>query len=300
VPAAMTLLLALYLVTQGAAPLRKSDLVRLLSGSAMSSVELAQFVGRNCLTFEPTERDRTDFRRLGADRALLEAVDRCARRPTVIAVVARPQPVRVSPGRSGFVAGGGQRGPAGAQLPRALVFDARDSLGMPIAGVPIVFTGINARIAPDTAITNASGEVRVGVALGPHAGSASVLAAAGDVEKQVAFSVAPGSTAQLVIQCAEKSVTGHFAVRPDTVILLRVTAQDGFANATPLLELRGAVADARIFRVLRVTQDSLAGTLALKPDEPGTTSLAVIANGMRQYVTVTVPPRGAPGKVGCP
>src|SRR5260370_25541820 len=91
----MTLLLALYLVTQGAAPLRKSDLVRLLSGSAMSSAELAQFVGRNCLTFEPTERDRTDFRRLGADRALLDAVDHCARRTTLIPVVAPPHPVRV-------------------------------------------------------------------------------------------------------------------------------------------------------------------------------------------------------------
>src|SRR2546427_12913072 len=86
----MNLLLALLLVTQGAAPLRKSDLVRLLSASAMSSVELAQFVGRNCLTFEPTERDRTDFRRLGADRALLDAVDRCARRTTITPVVAPP------------------------------------------------------------------------------------------------------------------------------------------------------------------------------------------------------------------
>ena len=57
----MNLLLALFLATQGAAPLRKSDLVRLLSASAMSSEELAQFVGRNCLTFEPTERDRTDW-----------------------------------------------------------------------------------------------------------------------------------------------------------------------------------------------------------------------------------------------
>src|SRR6266446_2639708 len=94
----MNLLLALFLVTQGAAPLRKSDLVRLLSASAMSSVELAQFVGRNCLTFEPTERDRTDFQRLGADRALLDAVDRCARRTTVIPAVARPQPVRVPVG----------------------------------------------------------------------------------------------------------------------------------------------------------------------------------------------------------
>src|SRR5260370_1793180 len=149
----MTLLLALYLVTQGAAPLRKSDLVRLRSGSAMSSVELAQFVGRNCLTFEPTERDRTDFRRLGADRALLDAVDHCARRTTLIPVVARPQPVRVpvaarptvSPVRSAFATGGGQRGPAGSRLPRALVFDGRGSLGVAVAGVPLVFVGINSR-----------------------------------------------------------------------------------------------------------------------------------------------------------
>src|SRR5438445_10698833 len=93
----MNLLLALLLVTQGAAPLRKSDLVRLLSASAMSSVELAQFVRRNCLTFEPTERDRTDFQRLGADRALLDAVDRCARRTTVTPVVAPPRPPRPPP-----------------------------------------------------------------------------------------------------------------------------------------------------------------------------------------------------------
>ena len=44
----------------------------------------------------------------------------------------------------------------------------------------------------------------------------------------------------------------------------------------------------------------ISGTVALKPDQPGTTSLAVIANGMRQYLTVTVPPRAAPGKVDCP
>src|SRR2546430_15178935 len=119
----MNLLLALLLVTQGAAPLRKSDLVRLLSASAMSSVELARFVGRNCLTFEPTERDRTDFRRLGADRALLDAVVRCARRATIPPVVGppRPQPVPArragSPARSAFATGGGLRGPAVSRVP---------------------------------------------------------------------------------------------------------------------------------------------------------------------------------------
>jgi len=158
--AAVSLLLAFLLPIQGTAPLRKSDLVRLLSGSAMLPGELAQLVRRNCLTFLPTDRDRSDFERLGADRYLLGAVSDCARRTTV------------------------------------------------------------QRTAP---------------------------------------------------------------------------------SAPPVAAVRAAaVADARIVRVVRVAQDSISGTVALKPDQPGTTSLAVIANGMRQYLTVTVPPRAAPGKVDCP
>ena len=115
----MSLLLVVGLVVQGIAPLRKSDLVRLLSGSVMTQQEIAQLVRRNCLSFDPTERDRRDFRRLGAEAAV-------------------------------------------------------------------------------------------------------------------------------------------------------------------------------------VAQDSVTGTVALKPEQAGTTSLAVIANGLRQYLTVTVPPRAAPGKTDCP
>jgi len=94
-------------------------------------------------------------------------------------------------------------------------------------------------------------------------------------------------------------LSGHFAIRPDSSVAVRVSAQDAFANPTPLLSLRAAVADARIFRVVGVVQDSAAGTVTLKPDQAGTTSLAVIANGMREYLTVTVPPLAAPGKVDC-
>jgi hypothetical protein len=205
----------------------------------------------------------------------------------------------VSAERSGFVSGGGQRGSAGTQLPRALVFEARDSGGAVLSGEAVTFTGINARIQPGAAATDAAGHARVGVTLGERVGSATVIASIGVVEKQVAFNVAAGPAAQLVVMCGTGSVAGHFAIRPDSVIVLRVSAQDGYANPTPLLGLRAAVADARIFRVLGVAQDSAAGTVTLKPDQPGTTSLAVIANGMRQYLTVTVPPRAAPGKVDC-
>src|SRR5207237_3056456 len=56
--------------------------------------------------------------------------------------------IRASAERTGFVAGGGQRGAVGMQLPRALVFEALDSTGAPLSGQAVTFTGINARIRP--------------------------------------------------------------------------------------------------------------------------------------------------------
>ncbi len=321
-PAPLNLILVAWLVAQGVAPLRKSDLVRLLSGSVMSQEEMAQLVRRNCLSFTPTERDRADFRRLGAEAPVLAAVDACARRasrpvvtrprvtapppPPVTPRTPTPQPPRapppahVSPDRSGFVAGGGQSGPAGQRVPRAVVFEARDSAGQPLAGQMVTFTGINARIEPPSLATDLEGRVRVAVTLAERAGSAIVLAVAGDVEKQAAFRVTVGTVSQLVVACGASELSGRVVLRPDTVAELRVTARDAYGNGARLSGLRAAVADARIVRVQRTAEDSIAGTVALRPEQAGTTSLAVIANGLRQYVTVTVPPRAAPGKTDCP
>jgi hypothetical protein len=316
----VSLVLVAWLITQGIAPLRKSDLVRLLSGSVMSQQEIAQLVSRNCLTFAPTDRDRADFRRLGAEAPVIAAVDACARRavaarpvvaprppspspsppPSPPPAVRTPPPPRVSPDRSGFVAGGGQSGPAGQRLPRALVFEARDSGGASLVGQSVAFTGINARIDPESLRTDGEGRARVGVTLGERTGSAIVLAVAGDVEKQAAFRVSVGPVTQLVVACGAAELSGRVVLRPDTIAVLRVSARDGYGNGARLAGLRAAVADARILRVQRIAEDSVSGSVALKPDQAGTTSLAVIANGLRQYVTVTVPPRAAPGKTDCP
>src|SRR5258706_13430334 len=76
------LLLVALITTQQhrTAPLRKSDLVRLLSAAELSAGELAQLVRPNRLTFDATSRDRNDLQLMGADGTLLAAGDGRARR----------------------------------------------------------------------------------------------------------------------------------------------------------------------------------------------------------------------------
>ncbi len=59
------------------AALRKSDIVRLLSGSTYTVAEVATIISTNCLSFTPTERDYNDFRSLGADAAVVSAIEGC-------------------------------------------------------------------------------------------------------------------------------------------------------------------------------------------------------------------------------
>src|SRR6266566_4270763 len=56
---------------QTSEPLRKTDLIRLLSGGALSHREIADLIGRNCVSFTPTTRDRIDLAALGADSLML-------------------------------------------------------------------------------------------------------------------------------------------------------------------------------------------------------------------------------------
>src|SRR5205823_7704665 len=82
---------------QGTQPLRKVELVRLLGSRAMSKAQVAGLVRRNCVTFRPSERDRSDLRAAGADDALFTAIDQCLRaraasRPTAPPSAAAPGP----------------------------------------------------------------------------------------------------------------------------------------------------------------------------------------------------------------
>lgn len=62
---------------QGETALRKSDLVRYLTGSTYSKGEIAAIVRRNCLAFTPSDRDRLDLKNLGANEEIFREIDRC-------------------------------------------------------------------------------------------------------------------------------------------------------------------------------------------------------------------------------
>ncbi len=63
--------------TQGSQPLRKTDVIRLLSNPLISKSEVADLIRRNCIAFRPTPRDWADLRDFGADAEVLSSLGGC-------------------------------------------------------------------------------------------------------------------------------------------------------------------------------------------------------------------------------
>jgi hypothetical protein len=313
-------------------PLRKGDLVRLLSGGAVSKGEIADLVRRSCLSFTPTARDLTDFRALGADSAIMLRIDECARRgmaglatrpggrpttttpsdsvrprpsrsdsvrprPSPPAPPTPPRPSRViSPERTGFVSGSGQRGRVGTELPLPVVFEVRDAANLPLAGQEVRFSGTNARVVPDRGITDSAGQARATVVLGSLAQAATVRARAGMVDRQVSLTALAGPPARVVVHCGAEPVAGRVQVRAGAAARLEVAVHDAFGNELPVTGLRAAVGDERSLRVTDVTAEGGRGILTIDGRRAGATNLAVFASGLREGLTVAVM---AAGPMGC-
>jgi hypothetical protein len=94
-------------VTQGSQPLRKTDVIRLLSNPLISRREVADLIRRNCVAFRPTPRDWADLRDFGADSEVLSSIGGCA--TTSAAQRAAPTPPLAAvllPARLGVTVGG--------------------------------------------------------------------------------------------------------------------------------------------------------------------------------------------------
>ncbi len=132
---AAALALPVGLGAQGAVPLRKTDLIRLLSNALIQHGEVADLIRRNCLAFRPTERDWADLRTLGADADVLGSVGGCATRTSAPGAAApTPAPPRLPSPSPSAIAPAPARGPATAMLeavpltPRVAALAGTDAL----------------------------------------------------------------------------------------------------------------------------------------------------------------------------
>ena len=312
---------------QGAEPLRKTDLIRLLTGGALSKSEIADLVRRDCLSFTPTARDRQDLEALGADSAIMGRVDACARaapsrppaRPVTVrsapsavaaatpavptregpVVHAAPRPPQVAPPpprqpsaeRTGFLSGPGQRGVVGQRAALPLVFEVRDSSGAPLPSVAVALSVANGRLlSAGDPHTDSLGQIRAELVFGERAAPTVVTAAVGAIVRQATLYPSPGPAARLVATYHGQSVDRQLVLDPDAPAFLHVRVQDVFGNRVTSPGVVAAVADDGILKVTRVTQDSLDAVVTLRPGRPGggSTSLALQAGRVRLDVSASV------------
>jgi len=127
---ALTLMgLAGGLSAQKAEPLRKTDLIRLLSAGTMSTAEIADLIKRNCVSFTPTARDRENLTSLGADSAIFARIDACVRARTT-AAAPHAAPPRAAPAAAAAVAA-----TAAAPTEGLVAVPLVSQLSVPVGGV---------------------------------------------------------------------------------------------------------------------------------------------------------------------
>lgn len=213
-------------------PLRKGDLIRMLTAGAPSRPEIAGLIRKNCLAFRPTERDRTDLRAAGADAAILDAVTGCAAGGELRAVV--PARAQGAAGSEAVVTVQLLRGTV--PQPRvALVLQGSAALG----GVPQ-----DAR-----AVTDVRGVATFRVTAGPRAGSygLSVKVAAGTPlsgATDITFVVLPARRVRAEVQPREVVVRQGTAAGAQSGARVSVHVRDIHGNPVPglPLELQGVTA----------------------------------------------------------
>lgn len=225
---ALTLLLVAVFATPGhaqqPAPLQKSDLIRLLSGATYTKAEVAGIIEQSCLSFTPTERDRADFRALGADAAVMTAIDRCGTGPDLTLSLQRTD-FTVPAGGSVAIPVQVRRGGASAA-----------GVGLGLIGSESIRGGSGRRVTTVTdAQGNASFQLPVGTAVARYnltidAGEQSL-----DGPRAVTVRVAPGAATQAT-------------VAPDPIVVqgaetqVRVVVRDRYGNPVPSSPVRLAPA----------------------------------------------------------
>jgi hypothetical protein len=312
--AAAVLSLSAGAAAQAQAPLRKTDLIRLLTSAALNHAEIADLVKHNCLSFTPTARDRQDLIDLGADPAIMRQVDGCRGKvpasttvptrtlPPVVrgapqtAPPASPAPFATAPAslaapwpdHTAFVSGMGQRGTVGEPATLPLVFEVKDSSGRALRGARVTVTADNARLGPHADVTDSLGRVRISVIFGLQAGRAVVRAQAGAVFRSATLYPTAAAPSRLTFRVGAATVDTGLTLTADSTVALGVGAADRFGNAVLLGNVTVHAADEGVLKVLATMQDTLAATVTLRARHAGVTVLAVETAGIAGRLRATV------------
>lgn len=199
---------------------------------------------------------------------------------------------------TGFIAGDGQRGVVRSRLTEPIVFQARGIAGNPLPNKRVSFRAVNAEIAPDSAVTDSAGQVRLDVTLGSKAGTAIVTATLDSVQKQATLYVDAGVPVELMLERDGTRVDGgHIVVEVGAPFTLTLRARDGYGNPGAMAGLLGPLremakqfnARSRLVRLVAVQPDSSAAILKFKAIDVGSTEVTLFA-GLRTSVTVEVVP----------
>ena len=204
------------LLAQEAEPLQKSDIIRLLTGTTYSRAEVAGIIRQSCLSFAPTERDRTDFQALGADDSVMAAIEGCVSPPVVAPAL------QFSMNRRIFDAAAGDTLQIPVTVNRGSVGEG--GLRLQLVGSGALVGGSDAR-----AVTDASGQASFFFPVGSRAGTFN-LTLAGDV---------PVGGSRAITVRVGPAAPGQATGSPDPVALstenepasLRVEVRDRYGNA---------------------------------------------------------------------
>src|SRR3989441_176326 len=206
---------------------------------------------------------------------------------------ARPVP---APDLTQFTRGAGQHAPVGSALP--LVLEVRDSTGAPIAKQPVAFAVSGGAVTPTAAETDATGTVRVRVALPERAGPVEITAKVGTFSRTATVYADPGPAHELVVERGG-APAGHVAVRSRDTVAVRVVARDGYGNRTRLEDFMATTSGRSIGLMAAAASDSQA-LVTLAPRRSGLSELQLSASGLHARVTVDValPATARPWAIG--
>ena len=155
-------------------------------------------------------------------------------------------PAGLSGVNTGFLPVGSAYGSVGNALSEPLIFRARTVQGAAAAGHTVHFRTLNARVAPESAVLDSTGRVRVDVVLGIRAGESAVIASIDSVERIVTLRAEPGPIDSLILDRNGETVNGRaIIVQVGVPFALRLRARDLYGNATSIEALGQALRTGR-------------------------------------------------------